>query len=154
MKYKFFKTIIFFSLFIFSKDLSSQEKERKNILFIIVDDLRPELPNYGKKHIIAPNIEELSKSSVQFNNAFCNIQYAVLRASLLTGFRPNKTRFVNYFSRIDEEMPDAITLSGLLKDNGYTTISNGKVSHNSADMKHTWSEVWDPPQEVTGEIIN
>ena len=150
MKYKFFKSIIFLSLFIFSQDISSQEKKPKNVLFIIVDDLRPELPNYGKKHIIAPNIEELSKSSVQFNNAFCNIPVCgASRASLLTGFRPNKTRFVNYFSRIDEEMPDAITLSGLLKDNGYTTISNGKVSHNSADMKHTWSEVWDPPQEVT-----
>lgn len=150
MKYKFFKSIIFLSLFIFSQEIFSQEKKPKNVLFIIVDDLRPELPNYGEKHIIAPNIEELSKSSVQFNNAFCNIPVCgASRASLLTGFRPNKTRFVNYFSRIDEEMPDAITLSGLLKDNGYTTISNGKVSHNSADMKHTWSEVWDPPQEVT-----
>ena len=150
MKYKFFKSIIFLSLFIFSQEIFSQEKKPKNVLFIIVDDLRPELPNYGKKHIIAPNIEELSKSSVQFNNAFCNIPVCgASRASLLTGFRPNKTRFVNYFSRIDEEMPDAITLSGLLKDNGYTTISNGKVSHNSADMKHTWSEVWDPPKEVT-----
>ena len=150
MKYKFFKYIIFLSLFIFSQDISSQKKKPKNILFIIVDDLRPELPNYGRKHIIAPNIEELSKSSVQFNNAFCNIPVCgASRASLLTGVRPNKTRFVNYFSRIDEEMPDALTLSGLLKDNGYTTISNGKVSHNSADMKHTWSEIWDPPQEVT-----
>ena len=131
MKYKFFKSIIFLSLFIFSQEIFSQEKKPKNVLFIIVDDLRPELPNYGKKHIIAPNIEELSKSSVQFNNAFCNIPVCgASRASLLTGFRPNKTRFVNYFSRIDEEMPDAITLSGLLKDNGYTTISNGKVSHN------------------------
>jgi len=150
MKNKFFKSIIFLSLFIFSQHISAQEKKPKNILFIIVDDLRPELPNYGKKHIIAPNIEKLSKSSVQFNNAFCNIPVCgASRASLLTGFRPNKTRFVNYFSRIDEEMPNAKTLSGLLKDNGYTTISNGKVSHNSADMKHTWSEVWDPPQEVT-----
>ena len=87
---------------------------------------------------------------MQFNNAFCNIPVCgASRASLLTGFRPNKTRFVNYFSRIDEEMPMALTLSGLLKDNGYTTISNGKVSHHSGDMRHTWSEVWDPPQEVT-----
>jgi arylsulfatase A-like enzyme len=41
-------------------------------------------------------------------------------------------------------MPDAITFPGLLKDNGYTTISNGKISHNRDDMAHTWSEIWRP----------
>ena len=130
--------------------LWAQEKKPKNVLFIIVDDLRPELPNYGKKHIIAPNIEKLASSSIQFNNAFCNIPVCgASRASLLTGVRPNQKRFVNYFSRIDEEMQGATTLSGFLKDKGYTTISNGKVSHHSDDMAHTWSEVWDPPVEVT-----
>ena len=128
----------------------AQKETPKNILFIIVDDLRPELPSYGKKHIKAPNIDKLAASSVQFNRAFCNVPVCgASRSSMLTGIRPTPNRFLNYYTRIDEDMPEAITLSGLLKDNGYTTISNGKVSHFSEDMESTWSEVWDPPLEVT-----
>ena len=41
-------------------------------------------------------------------------------------------------------MPEAITFPGLLKNHGYTTISNGKISHNRDDMAFTWSEIWRP----------
>ena len=44
---------------------------------------------------------------------------------------------------------NAITLSGLLKDNGYTTISNGKVSHHSSDMNTPGQRFGTHPQEVT-----
>lgn len=128
----------------------AQTETPKNILFIIVDDLRPELPSYGKKHIKAPNLDKLAASSVQFNRAFCNVPVCgASRSSMLTGIRPTPNRFKHYYTRIDEDMPEAITLSGLLKNNGYTTISNGKVSHFSEDMENSWSEVWDPPLEVT-----
>ncbi len=45
----------------------------KNILFIICDDLRPELNCYGNSMIVSPNIDELANNSVVFNRAYCNI---------------------------------------------------------------------------------
>ena len=134
----------------FSFQSIAQHKNPKNILFIIVDDLRPELPSYGKETISAPNINKLASTSVQFDRAFCNVPVCgASRASMLTGIRPTPERFLRYYTRIDEDLPNAVTLPGLLKDNGYTTISNGKVSHIPEDMKHTWSEVWLPEIEVS-----
>jgi iduronate 2-sulfatase len=34
-------------------------KAKPNILFIAVDDLRPELNCYGRTHIVSPNIDRL-----------------------------------------------------------------------------------------------
>ena len=41
-------------------------------------------------------------------------------------------------------MPQAITISELLQAKGYTTISNGKVSHNKSDKASAWNDLWRP----------
>jgi iduronate 2-sulfatase len=45
--------------------------EKSNVLFIAVDDLRPELGCYGQTHIHSPNIDRLASSAVLFNRAYC-----------------------------------------------------------------------------------
>jgi iduronate 2-sulfatase len=44
---------------------------KKNVLLIIVDDLRPEVGQMGEKNMITPNIDALAKSGLVFNRAFC-----------------------------------------------------------------------------------
>ena len=137
--------LVFILLLLFSFSIQAQEKKSKNVLFIIVDDLRPVLPTYGANQVVAPNITAFAEDAVQFNNAFDNIPTCgASRASILTGIRPTRKYFKRYTTSISKDMPDAITFPGLLKDNGYTTISNGKISHNRGDMAHTWSEIWRP----------
>lgn len=63
---------------------------KPNILFIAVDDLRPELGCYSKDYILSPNIDRLARSSMVFNRNYC--QQAVCgpsRASMLTGMWPD-----------------------------------------------------------------
>ena len=75
--------------------LKAQESKKPNVLFIIVDDLRPELGCYGKSQVISPNIDKLSNTGMTFNRAYCNIPVCgASRASILTGLRPNSNRFV------------------------------------------------------------
>ena len=120
--------------------------QRSNILFILVDDLRTELPIYGKEHIVAPNINRLAKESVVFQNAYVNVPVCgASRASMMTGIRPTESRFVGYQARIDKDTPDAIPLFSLLKDEGYFTQSIGKVMHFADDSKEGWSvPTWHP----------
>jgi len=36
-------------------------RERMNVLFVVVDDLRPELGCYGTSHVLSPNIDALAR---------------------------------------------------------------------------------------------
>ena len=110
-----------------------------------MDDLRPQLNSYGNEQIISPNIDALASRSVQFSQAYSNVSVCgASRASMLTGMLPTKTRFIDYSTRVDVETPNQVTLPQLLKDNGYTTISNGKIYHHLDDRVSDWDEVWRP----------
>ena len=118
--------------------------KKKNVLFIMVDDLRPELNIYGQSQIISPNIDALAKSGITFNRAYCNVPVCgASRASLLTGIRPTSTRFLTYFSSIKKEAPNVLNLVKHLKNEGYTTISNNKITHIKNDIDE-WDEEWYP----------
>jgi arylsulfatase A-like enzyme len=121
------------------------EKKPLNVLFIAVDDLRPELNTYGASHIQSPNIDRLAAGGLQFNRAYCNVPVCgASRASLMTGIYPTHTRFVGYSTKIDEDAPAALTLHQHFKNNGYHTISNGKVLHHQNDAAEGWNENWRP----------
>jgi arylsulfatase A-like enzyme len=142
MKTNFYYAIIF-SIFCYS--IIAQDSNQKNVLLIIVDDLRPVLPTYGATQVEAPHLTAFSKNAVQFNNAYVNIPTCgASRASILTGIRPTREYYKKYYTSIDEDMPQAITISELLQAKGYTTISNGKVSHNKSDKASTWDDLWRP----------
>ena len=111
-----------------------------NVLFIVVDDLRTELPIYGQDHIQAPHIDRLASEGVVFANAYANVPVCgASRASLMSGLRPTRTRFVGYDARIDEDAPDAVPLHAFLKAEGYHTESMGKVLHHKNDIEEGWT---------------
>ena len=113
--------------------------QKPNILFISVDDLRPELNCYGKSHIISPNIDKLANAGTVFNNSFCTVPVCgASRASLLTGIHPTPTRFFDYKSRIDIEAPGVVSLPEHFKENGYYTTSIGKIFHHPDDGLKGW----------------
>ena len=86
--------LIAFLALIVSFTAYTQKNSPKNVLLIIVDDLRPALPTYGATQVVAPNITSFSKDAVQFNNAFVNIPTCgASRASILTGIRPTRKYF-------------------------------------------------------------
>ena len=119
--------------------------ETPNVLFIAVDDLRPELGCYGREIISSPNIDRLAAKGTRFDRSYCNIPVCgASRASLMTGLRPARNRFLTYLSRADEEAPGIITLPGHFKNNGYYTISNGKIFHHDKDDSTSWDEIWHP----------
>lgn len=134
-------TLILFSCS--SNQNTYNQKEKPNILFIAVDDLRPELNIYGADQIKSPNLDQLAAEGFKFNRAYCNIPVCgASRASLLSGARPTLNRFIGFPSKKDEDYPEATSLPMHFKNNGYTTISNGKVYHHAYDDSLAWDEIW------------
>ncbi len=120
----------------------SSNKSKPNILFISIDDLKPELGIFGEDHISSPNIDQLAQDAVRFNRAYCNVPICgASRASIMTGVYPTPTRFVTYYARADEEADQYPTLPETLKDNGYFTTTLGKIFHFPDDSVEGWSEL-------------
>jgi iduronate 2-sulfatase len=129
------------SLTFASRLAAKKNAHRPNILFIAVDDLRPQLGCYGRKEMITPNIDALAASGTLFERAYCQVAVCgASRASLLSGLRPNANRFKTHKDRVSVQAPEATTLPAYLKQNGFVTISNGKIYHHWDDDIDAWSK--------------
>lgn len=122
--------------------MNKEPKQPLNVLFLMADDMRPELGCYGVEEIKTPNIDRLANSGTLFQNAYCNVPVSgASRASLLTGVYPYyPERFVAFDAWASRDYPQAIPVSRWFTDHGYHTVSNGKVFHNIADHADSWSE--------------
>ena len=115
--------------------------KKHNILFISIDDFRPKINSYGESQMITPNLDKLASEGLQFNNAFTNIAVCgASRASIMTGIRPSQDRYNDYTTRASKDTPEAVTLNQLFMENGYETISYGKIYHFPDDTKEYWSD--------------
>ncbi len=141
--------LVFFSMLsilLGASATSSQAAERPNVLFIAVDDLRPEIFCFGVEKMVTPNLDRLAERGVKFDRAYCNIAVCgASRASLMKGLRPTPTRFTSYLTRADNDAADVPSLPMVFKQAGYHTASNGKVYHHNNDDVEAWSRPsWRP----------
>ena len=85
--------------------------QRLNVLFIAVDDMRPDLGAYGAGFVKSPNLDRLAESGVTFTKAYC--QQAVCspsRTSLLTGKRPDTTQVFDLVTHFRDKRVARATL--------------------------------------------
>lgn len=102
----------------------------RNVLFITIDDLRPQLGCYGDRLARTPHIDRLASRGLVFERAYC--QQALCspsRTSLLTGRRPETTRVRDLTTHFRKTIPDAVTLPEYFKRNGYYSHGIYKVFH-------------------------
>lgn len=120
---------------------SAYAQKKPNVLFIAVDDLRPELGCYDSPIAITPNLDKLANTGMAFKQAYC--QQAICgpsRASLMTGARPDTIKIVENYTYFREVNPSIITLPQQFRANGYETVYVGKIFHgNYTDDAISWS---------------
>lgn len=120
-----------------------------NVLFIVVDDLRPQLGCYGHPFVRSPCIDRLAREGVLFDRAYC--QQAICapsRSSVLSGCRPDTTRIYGLRTPLRTAMPEVLTLPEHFRTHGYETLSIGKVYHHPDDDLQGWSR---PPYRSMGD---
>ncbi len=131
---------------VFAQQQVRKVGKRPNVLFIAVDDLRPQLGCYGHEQMLSPNIDRLSTNGVTFLRSYCQVPVCgASRASLLTGVRPTRNRFLGYDTWAEKDLPGALSIAKHFRNHGYHTISNGKIFHHRTDCLDGWSEnPWRP----------
>jgi iduronate 2-sulfatase len=144
-------SLLFVALFaLASAAPAASAADRPNVLWILIDDLRPSLGCYGDKVAQSPNIDQLARSSRRFERAYC--QQAVCgpsRASLLTGRLPDNTRVWHNRNRFRDTHPNLVTLPQLFKNHGYFAQGLGKVF--SGDEREEDSLSWSTPSILRAE---
>ncbi|MCB1022103.1 MAG: sulfatase [Acidobacteria bacterium] len=129
----------------------------KNVLFIVVDDLRPTLRCYGDPDAITPNIDRLAADGLTFTRAYC--QQAVCspsRTSMMTGLRPDTTGVHDLETHFRRFVPNAVTLPQHFRKYGYKTTAFGKIFHKpELDDFPSWSEApWIADNAAWGSAEN
>jgi arylsulfatase A-like enzyme len=117
----------------------SPAKKRKNVLFIVCDDLNTHVSPSGYAPIQTPTLDRLAAESMTFRRAFC--QYPVCgpsRASFLNGLYPESTGVLDNTADIRQTRPETVSMPQFFKQNGYWTASVGKVFHSP---RHEHGEV-------------
>lgn len=139
------KTVLLF-LCALGASLPAADNSRRNVLFIMADDLRPELASYGSP-AHTPNLDRLAKRSLQFDRAYC--QQAVCnpsRSSMLTGLRPDTLGLYVNGKHFRELKPDVTTLPLWFKEHGYTARCVGKIFHNWHTKEKGDPRSWSAPE--------
>jgi arylsulfatase A-like enzyme len=116
----------------FSTNLFAQKEQKKNVLFIAIDDMKPLLGCYGDPIAITPNVDKLAAKGTLFTLAYC--QQGVsgpTRASLLTGLRPDHTKMWDMTERFRAVNPDKVIIPQNFRANGYETAGIGKIFDQS-----------------------
>ncbi|MGJ8639550.1 MAG: sulfatase [Opitutaceae bacterium] len=124
---------------VFAHDRDAQDTP-PNILFIAIDDLRPELGCYGSDIAVTPSIDRLANEGLLFERAYC--QQAICgpsRASILTGNRPDTIGITHNYVKIRELNPDILTLPQHFGNNGYDTVFTGKIFHHGDMDPESWN---------------
>lgn len=120
-----------------------------NILFIAVDDLRPELNCYGATHMVTPNMDRLANSGRLFKHHYVAVPTCgASRYALMTGKRPTamldtQNNAFNQLLASEGSVPE--TFAHLFRRNGWRTVCLGKVSHEPD------SYVWNSSSALGGD---
>ena len=124
-----------------------------NVLFIAVDDLRPELGCYGSR-AVTPNLDALAESGLTFERAYCNQAVCgASRLALMSGLYPEHTDERSFHvTAWRQRLPEVITLNQHLTTHGYTTVGLGKIYHGSSG-KGVDPENWTHWLNVKGKAL-
>lgn len=144
------KQYLIFSVFLVFAFNTIMAQNKPNVLFIAVDDLRPELGCYGNSTIKSPNIDKLANVGRVFNNHFVQAPTCgASRHSMLTSMYPkSRSELSNHIPYYYSENGSPESFVHALRMNGYYTLNIGKISHSADGYVYGYNEQVSPKKEM------
>jgi uncharacterized sulfatase len=113
---------------------------RPNVILVLADDLNVYLGTYGKP-VQTPNIDRLARLGRRFDAAYAQFPLcSPSRASLMTGWHPDRTRVWDNDAGVGERLKGARTLERAFREAGYFTARLGKVYHEDREFQWDLAE--------------
>jgi len=159
MKHVLMTALAFALLIALPGAAADQAHNRYNVLFIAVDDLRPELGCYGVDYVKTPNIDRLAKDGIVFKQHFvCVPTCGASRYAMLTGRSPvssgvsnnNEALYSGKTALSQDEQPGAQSMPELFRRSGYHTVLLGKISHTGDGKVFEYNGSGDGRPELPG----
>lgn len=136
---------------------AESQSNRYNVLFVAIDDLRPELGCYGVADAQSPHLDAFAESATLFDRHY--VQSATCGASryaLLTGRSPansgvtskNNGLYGGPSALSHEPQPGAQSMPELFRRSGYHTVCLGKISHTADGRVYSYDGKGDGRDEV------
>ncbi|MEK9603382.1 MAG: sulfatase [Flavobacteriaceae bacterium] len=138
--------ILLLMALLFTISCEKPEKEKPNVLLIMIDDLNDCIETLkGHPQSLTPNMNKLARSGVSFLNAHTNAPMCgPSRSSMMMGVYPHHS--LNFFQAPWFKNPvlkNTRSLSEQFRQAGYQTIGTGKVLHHL--KKENWDHYENPP---------
>lgn len=120
--------------------LKAAETKLPNILWIVSEDINPNLGCYGDPDAVTPNLDKFAKEALRYSNCWSTAPVcAPARTTLITGVYPPSTGA--------EHMRSLVKLPGfmkmypqLLREAGYYCTNCAKEDYNLEKPKDVWDE--------------
>lgn len=114
---------------------NNEQSERPNIIWLIAEDLSPDIRCYGEKNVYTPHIDKLAGEGMMFTNAFSSASVSSpSRSAFVTGMYQTSLLGANCHRPLPANMvplPDGVqTLFDTFYDEGYYVDYNGKQDFN------------------------
>jgi arylsulfatase A-like enzyme len=110
--------------------LFAAEAPKKNVLFMISDDLNCSLGAYGHPVVKSPGIDRLAARGVRFDKAYCQFPLCgPSRNSMLTGLYPNSSGILTNSQIFRQTIPKHLSLPQAFRLDGYLAVRIGKLYH-------------------------
>lgn len=133
-------------LALFACENRETKNEKFNVLFIAVDDLRPELGCYGVDYVHTPNIDKLAAEGRVFSNHFVHAAACgPSRSTLLSGIRTTNWDIFKGIRDSGSKPNGIFSLPQLFKENGYRTVGIGKISHQPGGVMDSLQTIHEVP---------
>jgi arylsulfatase A-like enzyme len=135
------------------------QRKPPNVLFIAIDDLRPELGAYGSATAQTPSLDRFARRSVSFSRHYAVVptcgpsRYALLtgRSPLRSGVTSNNNALFQGPAALDPNGSSrAQTWPELFRRQGYHTVQIGKISHTPDGRIFSYNGSGDGRPELPG----
>jgi arylsulfatase A-like enzyme len=136
-------------------DRKPSGEDLPNVVWLVSEDNSPFIGVYGDTLAVTPNIDQLAREGIVYENAFANAPVcAPSRSTLITGMYA--TSLGTQHMRCKNPVPEFVRFfPAYLREAGYFTTNRQKTDYNTFDQEGVWDRSWwDWKDALTGRTGN